>query len=88
MLLTADAVSGILENVIDSPGQILAQTTPQGAGRVTFDAGPGNAARLSGLIDVSGTQAGQTGGTAIVTGGSARLASTARIDVRGRNRYP
>src|SRR5712692_7575377 len=83
VLLTADAVAGILENVIDSSGQITAPTTPQGAGTVTVDAGAGNGARLAGTIDVSGPNPGQTGGTAIVTGGAVNLASTAQIKARG-----
>ena len=83
VLLTADAVAGILENVIDSSGQITAQTTPQGPGTVTIDAGAGNGARLAGTLDVSGEGPGQTGGTATVTGGSVNLASTAQIKARG-----
>src|SRR4029077_12027336 len=35
VLLTADAVSGILENVIDSPGRINASTAASGPGKVT-----------------------------------------------------
>jgi uncharacterized protein RhaS with RHS repeats len=53
VLLTADAVSGILENVIDSSGRINARTAAGGPGKVTIDAGEGNQARLDGTIDVS-----------------------------------
>ena len=88
VLLTADAVAGILANVIDSPGQIAAQTTGQAPGTVTIgtvtiDAGAGNGARLAGTIDVSGEGPGQTGGAAIVTGGAVALASTAKVKAQG-----
>ncbi len=83
VLLTADAVAGILENVIDSSGQLNAQTTPQGAGTVTIDSGTGNGARLAGAIDVSGLDPGQAGGAAVVTGGSVNLANTAQVEARG-----
>src|SRR5262249_6394901 len=83
VLLTADAAAGILENVIDSSGRIDARTMAASAGKVILDAGPGNQARLDGTIDVSAAQAGQQGGTAIVTGGSARLTGNARIYAQG-----
>jgi filamentous hemagglutinin family protein len=83
VLLTADAAAGILANVVASSGRIDAPTTPQGPGKVILDAGAGNGAELSGTIDVAGSAPGQTGGTAIVTGGSVALAGTARIDASG-----
>src|SRR5207249_4740428 len=88
VLLTADAASGILSNIVDVSGRIDARTisTKSGAlapGTVTIDAGVGNNARLAGTIDVSGLHSGRTGGKAVVTGGSVSLASSARIDARG-----
>jgi len=88
VLLTADAVSGILQHVVDVPGTIDARSlsTPAGnvtIGNVTIDAGAGNNAQLGGRINVSGLRPGQTGGNATVTGGSVDLTSTARIDARG-----
>src|SRR5712691_1216838 len=88
VLLTADAASGLLSNVIDMPGRIDARavTAKSGAtvpGTVTIDAGPGNNARVGGTINVAGLRPGQTGGKAVVTGGSVNLTSSARIDARG-----
>jgi filamentous hemagglutinin family protein len=83
VLLSASAAAGILTNVIDMPGTIDARTANVTVGDVTIDAGPANNTELSGRIDVSGLRPGQTGGSAVVTGGSADLASTARIDARG-----
>src|SRR6202040_2301721 len=83
VLLTADAVAGIIQNVVDAPGQINARASGQTPGSVTIDAGPGGTANLSGTINVSGLNPGQTGGSATITGGSANLASTARINARG-----
>jgi filamentous hemagglutinin family protein len=83
VLLTADAVGGIVGNVVDVPGQITARTNGTSRGLVTIDAGVDGAATLSGTIDVSGLKPGQAGGSARVTGGSVTLAATARIDARG-----
>src|SRR5262249_18568190 len=56
VLLTADAVSGILNHVIDMSGHINAPTiSAAGAsvpGNVVIDAGAGNAAQVSGTINV------------------------------------
>src|SRR5206468_953790 len=71
------------QNVVDAQGQITARGSGQTPGSVTIDAGPGGSANLSGTIDVSGLNPGQTGGSATVTGGWANLSSTARIDARG-----
>jgi filamentous hemagglutinin family protein len=84
VLLTADAVGGIIQNVVDVPGQIIARTNGKTPGSVTVDAGAGGAAKVSGRIDVSGLKPGQPGGSATVTGGSVDLASTARIAARGK----
>jgi filamentous hemagglutinin family protein len=83
VLLTADAAAGIVENVVNVPGQIIARTRGQTPGSVTIDAGPSGGVNLSGKIDVSGLKPGQSGGSATVTGGSVNLASTARIAARG-----
>ncbi len=83
VLLTADAAAGIVDNVVDVSGRITANASGRTEGAVTIDAGAGNAARLSGRIDVSGLGAGQVGGAATITGGSVALAATARIDARG-----
>src|SRR5712691_10026608 len=88
VLLTADAASGLLSNVIDMPGRISARSVAatSGAvtpGAVTIDAGAGNNARLAGTINVAGLRPGETGGRAVVTGGGVTQTSTARIDARG-----
>jgi filamentous hemagglutinin family protein len=83
VVLTADAAAGIVENVVDVPGQIIARTRGPTPGAVTIDAGAGGGANLSGKIDVSGLKPGQSGGSATVTGGSINVASTAQISARG-----
>src|SRR4051812_33171559 len=83
VLLTADAAAGILANVIDASGRINAPTVAEARGSGAVDAGPGNAARLAGTIDVSASAATQSGGTATLTGGAVTLAGAARIDARG-----
>ncbi len=83
VLLTADAVSGVVEHVVDARGTIAAPTYGQTPGSVIIDAGAGNGAEFSGRINVAGLRPGQSGGNATVTGGSVNLASNARIDARG-----
>ena len=83
VLLSADAVAGIIGNVVDNSGVIDAQSIGGSVGRVTIDAGPGGGANVSGTIDVSGGKAGEKGGTATVTGQSVQLARTARINASG-----
>jgi filamentous hemagglutinin family protein len=83
VLLSANAAAGIVENVVDLPGQITARANGPKPGSVVIDAGPGGRANLSGKIDVSGLAPGQSGGSATVSGGSVQLAGTAQIDARG-----
>jgi filamentous hemagglutinin family protein len=89
VLLTADAASGLLANVIDGGGTIAARTatTPTGnvtIGNITIDGGA-NGALVDGKLNVSGLKPGQTGGNVSVTGNSVALASTAKIDARGHS---
>ncbi|HZK90680.1 MAG TPA: filamentous hemagglutinin N-terminal domain-containing protein, partial [Stellaceae bacterium] len=82
VLLTADAVAGLLTNVIDAGGTVAAPNMAQATGTVRID-GQANGALVDGTIGVSGLSPGQTGGTAIVTGSTATLAPTAKIYARG-----
>jgi filamentous hemagglutinin family protein len=82
VLLSADAVDGIIGNVVTNSGAIDAQTIGGSAGRVTIDAGQGTA-NLSGTIDVSGREVGEKGGLATVTGRLVKLAHTTRINASG-----
>src|ERR1700730_2375108 len=79
VLLTADAAAGIIQNVVDTPGQITARGSGQTPGSVTIDAGPGGAANLSGIIDVSGLNPGQRGGSAPATGAWENLGRPAPV---------
>ncbi len=83
VLLTADAVAGIVENIVDVPGTIMARTVGDVPGSVMIDAGPTGTANLAGKISVSGLRQGQVGGSATITGNAVNLASTARIKARG-----
>jgi filamentous hemagglutinin family protein len=83
ILLTADAVDGILTDLVDAGGKLKAQTSGKKTGTVEVAPIGDGTTNVTGSIDVSGLKAGQTGGTAVVTGGSVALAATARIDARG-----
>ena len=61
VLLTADAAAGIIQNVVDAGGSDHGARQRTDPGTVTIDAGAGGGANLSGSIDVSGLNPGQTG---------------------------
>lgn len=83
VLLTARAARGVLDNVINTSGMIEATTAHDENGTIVLDAGPGGTANINGTLDVSGRQAGATGGTIKVLGGRVTLDADARIDAAG-----
>jgi filamentous hemagglutinin family protein len=82
ILLTADAVDGILTDLVDAGGTLKAQTAGKKTGTVEVTALGAGTVNLQGTVDISGLKAGETGGTAVVTGGTAALSSTAKINAR------
>ena len=83
ILLTADAVDGILTDLVDAGGKLKAQTEGKRTGTVEVTALGAGTVNLSGTVDVSGLKAGQTGGTAGVTGDNTVLSASAKINARG-----
>jgi len=82
VLLRAEAVKALVDNVIDMSGVIEARTAEMVGGQIVLSGGDG-AVRVGGILDASGTGAQQSGGTVKVLGGAVALRDGARIDVSG-----
>ena len=83
ILLTAQAAKSVVDQSINMTGYIEARTVGTEGGVITLDGGTQGAVSVTGIIDASGTSAGQAGGTVSVTGQSVNLGSTAMIDASG-----
>lgn len=81
--ITAASARGIVSGVVNVGGEVSARTVGMQNGVVVFGSGEAGTTTVSGTVDVSGTQAGQTGGRATITGDRVRVTGTARIDARG-----
>jgi filamentous hemagglutinin family protein len=83
VLLTAGAVQGVIDNVINTSGVIAATSVGSHGGRIVLAGGSEGSVAVSGSLDASGTQAGQHGGSVTVTGAAVSVAAGANIDVSG-----
>jgi len=84
VLLTARAVKGVIDNVINTEGLISATTVASQGGRIVLSGGDAGAVALGGRIDVSAADGGQ-GGTVIATGEKVSVAAGTTIDASGRH---
>jgi filamentous hemagglutinin family protein len=80
VLVTADAVKGVVDNTVNMSGAIEAKGVTVSGGDIVLDGGDGNVT-VSGVLDASSQQA--KGGSVTVTGGAVTLASTSAINVSG-----
>jgi filamentous hemagglutinin family protein len=80
--LTAAAGRNLVDNLITVSGELKAPTAQQKNGAIVISGGPAKVA-ISGKLDVSGAQAGQTGGSVTVTGNTVSLETGASIDATG-----
>ena len=83
VLLTARAARGVVDNVINSAGLIQANSASIQNGEVVLDAGEDGHVAVSGTIDVSGPNAGESGGTIAIRGNSVAVADGARLEASG-----
>ena len=85
VILTAEAVSGIVDNVVNMDGVIQAQTIEGRDGQIALVGGQGaGGVSVAGTLDASGNDAGEAGGTVHVLGDAVALNAGANIDVSGR----
>lgn len=82
VLLRAEAVKALVDNVIDMSGVIEARTAELVGGGIILSGGDG-AVRVAGTLDATGAGTQQSGGTVTVLGGAVTLADGARADVSG-----
>src|ERR1039458_1266163 len=84
VLLTAQAAGNLLNTVVNNTGIIEAQTVENHNGtiRLLGDMQSGTV-NVSGTLDASGTGAGQTGGSVLITGHHVGLFDQAKIDASG-----
>ncbi|PTT77497.1 hypothetical protein DBR42_25090, partial [Pelomonas sp. HMWF004] len=82
VLLTARAVKGVVDNVINTSGIIAATSVSGSGGRIVLSGSSAGSVAISGTVDAS-SAAGQ-GGLVMATGEHIAVASTARIDASGR----
>ncbi len=83
VLLTASTLDGVVDNVINMSGVIQAQSLTTVNGRVILSGGDQGIVRVSGSIDASGSDAGETGGTVNVLGELIALDLGTTIDASG-----
>ena len=82
VMLTAHAVKGILDNVINTTGIVEANTAAMVNGTVVLDAGDGGVT-VGGQVSATGLNPGETGGTVKVLAGAVTVASGATINTSG-----
>ena len=83
ILLTARAAKNVQDDVINNTGQIEATSVSSHDGEIDFDAGPDGTVNVGGVVNASGTGAGQTGGAVNVAGGTVNVANGANINASG-----
>ncbi|MEZ5668476.1 MAG: filamentous hemagglutinin N-terminal domain-containing protein [Alphaproteobacteria bacterium] len=84
VILTAEAVGGIVDNAINMDGVIQARSIQGRDGQIALVGGDGaGAVQVAGTLDASGAEAGTAGGTVHVLGDAVALNAGADIDVSG-----
>ena len=85
VLLTADAADNILTDLVHAGGTLQAQSVGAQTGQVIVDGGSSanGTVLVSGAIDASGLNAGETGGSVSVRGDQVGVLSGASINVSG-----
>jgi len=82
VLMTATSAAGVVRNVVNMSGVVVAKTASVRNGVIILG-GSGGTVRVSGKLIASGKRAGETGGTIKVTGKTVMITDSARLDARG-----
>jgi filamentous hemagglutinin family protein len=83
VLLTADAVDGVVQTLVNAGGTISANSVGAKTGKVVI-AGAGGDVEVTGTVSANGRSTGSTGGAiAVNSTGTVTLAPTARITANG-----
>lgn len=81
VLLTAQAVKGVIDQVINTSGIVAATAVSGSGGRIVLSGGTQGTVAVGGTLDAS--SAAGPGGTVVATGQHIVVAGTARIDASG-----
>ena len=84
VLLTARALKGVVDQVINTSGVISATTVSSQNGRIVLSGGDAGTVAIAGRLDTSAALGGQAGAV-VATGEHVAVAGGARIDASGRN---
>ncbi|MGR6074558.1 filamentous hemagglutinin N-terminal domain-containing protein [Achromobacter xylosoxidans] len=83
VLLTARAVKGVIDNVVNTDGIISAKAVGTQNGKIVLSGGDAGTVNVAGTVEATGTGAGERGGKVVVTGEHVNVARGAAIDVSG-----
>ena len=83
VLLTARAVKGVIDNVVNTDGIVSAKAVGTQNGKIVLSGGDAGTVNVAGTVDATGTGAGERGGKVVVTGEHVNVARGAAIDVSG-----
>ncbi|MCH6580897.1 MAG: filamentous hemagglutinin N-terminal domain-containing protein, partial [Nitrospinae bacterium] len=85
VLLTAKDAGDVIRNVVNHSGIIEARSVQEVDGKIILAGGGSGVVHVSGVLDATGDNEGETGGTLQVTGEKVGLFETARLDVSGHS---
>ncbi|MBI4985289.1 MAG: filamentous hemagglutinin N-terminal domain-containing protein [Rhodocyclales bacterium] len=83
VVMNASAKDALLSTVLNNSGIVRARGLAMKNGEIVLDGGASGVTSVTGTLDASGKEAGQTGGTVKVLGDKVGLFGQARIDVAG-----
>ncbi|SMD04444.1 filamentous hemagglutinin family N-terminal domain-containing protein, partial [Sporomusa malonica] len=83
VVMTAGTANTLAGTVVNNSGVIKAQSAVNKNGVIILDGGPNGTVTNSGILDVNGRNAGQTGGTIKVLGEKVELTGQAKLDASG-----
>ncbi|MFA7429910.1 MAG: filamentous hemagglutinin N-terminal domain-containing protein, partial [Rhodospirillaceae bacterium] len=81
--LTARAVKGVIDTVINTDGVIKATSVGSKDGKIVLSGGSSGSVAISGVVDASGLGAGETGGAIVATGETVSVGGGAVVTADG-----
>ncbi len=84
VVMSARSANAILSSVINQSGSLQAPSLVQRDGRILLEGGNKGVVNAGGVMNVSGTQAGTTGGRIVVTGDKVAIKQDALLDATGQ----